>query len=74
MSQRDRIAQALLDAQTVPLPWPMPPGEQLLRAIPPNERDLIERAPVFEGQDLNAIQGQDVMDQYFFPTPIEEDI
>jgi hypothetical protein len=52
----------------------MPRGEQLLRGIPPNERDLIERAPVMEGYDANAIQGQDVMDQYFFPTPVEEDI
>jgi len=79
MSQRDRITSILMasaapEGYTVPLPWPVPPGEQLLQGIPPNERDMIEHAPVFEGQDLNAIQGQDVMDQYFFPTPIEEDI
>ena len=80
MSQRDRIAQAMMasvaspDAYTVPLPWPMPPGEQLLRAIPPNERDLIERAPVSEGHDANAIRGEDVMQQYFWPELTQEDI
>ena len=78
--QRDRIAQMLMasaaspDAYTVPLPWPMPPGEQLLRGIPPNERDLIERAPVMEGQDLNAIRGEDLMQQYFWPELTQEDI
>jgi hypothetical protein len=71
--QRDRIAQALLAARMVPSPWLIAPGQSVMM-VPPNERDLIERAPVFEGQDLNAIQGQDVMDQYFFPAPIEEDI
>jgi len=80
MSQRDRIAQMLMasavspDAYTVPLPWPMPPGEQLLRGIPPNERDLIERAPVMEGYDANAIKGEDVMQQYFWPDLVEENI
>jgi len=80
MSQRDRIAQAMMasavspDAYTVPLPWPMPPGEQLLRAVPPNERDLIERAPVSEGYDANAIRGEDVMQQYFWPELTQEDI
>ena len=79
MSQRDRItsilmASAVPDAYTVPLPWPVPPGEQLLRGIPPNERDLIERAPVMEGQDLNAIRGEDLMQQYFWPDPVEENI
>ena len=72
MNERDRIAQALM-AQMVPSPWLVAPGEAVMM-VPPSERDLIERAPVFEGQDLNAIQGQDVMDQYFFPTPVEEDI
>lgn len=72
MNERDRIAQALM-AQMVPSPWLVAPGEAVMM-VPPSERDLIERPPVFEGQDLNAIQGQDVMDQYFFPAPIEEDI
>jgi len=79
MSQRDRItsilmASAVPEGYAVPLPWPMPPGEQLLRGIPPNERDLIERVPVMEGQDLNAIRGEDLMQQYFWPDPVEENI
>ena len=79
MSQRDRItsilmASAVPEGYAVPLPWPMPPGEQLLQGIPPNERDLIERAPVMEGQDLNAIRGEDLMQQYFWPDPVEENI
>jgi hypothetical protein len=73
MSQRDRIAQAWLEAQMVPSPWLIAPGQSVMM-VPPNERDLIERQPVMEGHDANAIQGQDVMDQYFFPAPIEEDI
>ena len=70
--QRDRIAQALM-AQMVLSPWLVAPGEAVMM-VPPNERDLIERAPVMEGHDPNAIRGEDVMQQYFWPDLVEENI
>jgi hypothetical protein len=73
MDPRDAIAMALMN-QMVPSAWPVAPGEAPVMMVPPNERDMIERAPVITGEDLNAIQGQDVMDQYFFPTLVEEEV
>jgi hypothetical protein len=67
----DLMAQ---DAYTIPSPWPVPPGHAPLRVVPPNERDTIERLPRSEGYDANAIRGEDVMQQYFWPPPQEEDI
>ena len=70
MDARDRIALALMG---VPSPWLVAPGEAVMM-VPPNERDIIERAPVSEGYDANAVQGDDVMRQYFWPEPIEEEV
>jgi hypothetical protein len=75
VNKRDEIAQALIMANSqVPLPWPMPPGEPPLMVVPPNERDMIERPAISEGYDANAVQGQDLIDQYFYPAPVEENI
>jgi hypothetical protein len=62
--KRDDIAAALMG---VPSPWPVAPGEAPVMVIPPNERDAIERAPVSEGYDANAIQGDDLMRQRLWP-------
>jgi hypothetical protein len=69
MKHRDRIAKLLMtpDAYTVPSPWPMPPGHPALQQIPPEARDTIERPAVMQGYDRNAIQGDDLLQQYFDP-------
>jgi len=51
----------------MPIPWPMPPGEAPLRAVPPSERDAIERLPTMNGYDANAVQGDDLMRRYLWP-------
>jgi hypothetical protein len=72
--ERDRIAKALMNAYTVPSPWPVAPGQAPVMVVPPGERDAIERPAVSQGYDRNAIHGDDVMRQYFWPDKVEEDI
>ena len=75
MNRRDEIAQALMMANSqVPSAWPVAPGEPPVMMVPPNERDLIERPAVSEGYDANAVMPEDVMQQYFWPVPVEEEI
>ena len=75
MSKRDEIAQALLasTAYAVPSPWLVAPGESVMM-VPPNERDLIERPAISPDYDANAVMPDDVMQQYFWPAPVEEEI
>jgi hypothetical protein len=74
-SRRKDAIGSLFDSSnyTVPLPWPVPPGEAPLRGIPPTERDRIERQPVWNGYDTNAVQGEDLMRQYFWPQDYPQD-
>jgi hypothetical protein len=76
MSKRDDIAKALMMQETyaVPSPWPMPPGEAPLQMIPPASLDLIERPPVNENPDANAVRPDDVLQQYFDREQSQEDI
>jgi hypothetical protein len=43
--------------------------------VPPSERDAIERLPMMNGHDANAVQGDDLMRQYLWPQdyPQEEE-
>ena len=54
-------------AYMMPSPWPVAPGERPVMVVPPNERDMIERLPAWNGYDANAVQGDDLMRQYLWP-------
>ena len=58
----------------VPSPIPVPPGMAPIPYIPPWRRDRMERLPMTQGYDRNAVQGDDQIRQYFQRHLTQEDI
>lgn len=53
---------------------PVPPGAAPIPYIPPWRRDRMERLPMTQGYDRNAVQGDDQIRQYYLRHLMQEDI
>jgi hypothetical protein len=62
------------DPYRVPTPYPVAPGMAPVQVLPPGSRDRMDRPAVSQGYDRNAVQGDDLMKQYFYRRPGQENI
>ena len=63
------------DPYRVPVPYPVAPDMAPVQVLPPGSRDRMDRPGMScMGYDRNAVQGDDLMRQYFYRRPGQENI